>query len=125
MAREQVDPKSAGMGAEVLSSVDVVVKSHDAVREVLLALETVASANGNGSDALDDFRSKAQLARRALETLEAELAALKSNLTAGSAPTTSTTASATAAGNRASAQHVHVHLHLELSQSNGQIRVVQ
>jgi hypothetical protein len=118
MAREQVDPKSAGMGAELLSSVDVVAKSHDAVREVLLSLETVASANGNGSDAMDDFRSKAQLARRALETLAADLSTLKSSLTAGSG-------SPAQAATDGAGQHVHVHLHLELSQANGQLRVSQ
>ncbi len=117
MAKEHVDPKSAGMGAELLSSVDLVVKSHDAVREVLLSLEAAAAASGNPTDLLDDVRAKAQLARRSLETLAADLGTLRSSLAseqgAASAPPV----------NGAAAQHVHVHLHLEVSSPNAQLRV--
>ena len=114
MAQDHLDPKSAGLGADLLSTVDLVAKSHDAVRDVLLALESVALPDGAGG-ALDEFRNKAQVARRALETLESELDSLKGSLTSRSP--------APAAANGGAGSHVHVHLHLELSQSNGQLRL--
>ena len=114
MAQDHLDPKSAGLGADLLSTVDLVTKSHGAVRDVLLALESVTLPDAAGG-ALDEFRNKAQVARRVLETLESELDSLRGSLTSGSP------APGVATGGAAS--HVHVHLHLELSQSNGQLRL--
>jgi hypothetical protein len=86
MSKENVDPKSGGLGADRLSSVDLIVESHRAVREVLLALEKLALPAAANTAALDELRGKAQAARRQLEDADAELDTLRKTLNDSRAP---------------------------------------
>jgi hypothetical protein len=104
MARESIDPKSGGFGSDLLTSVDLVKRSHEAVRELLLALEALTPPVGSPSVAFDALRGKAQAARRRLEDVNVELDSIKEALGSRTAQN----------GSNGGAPHVHVHVHLEL-----------
>jgi hypothetical protein len=98
------DPKASGLGAEALTPVQLMMKSHGALRDVLRALEALAPRSDADRAAFDDFRAKAQAARRVLEDVDAELAAAASN----SAAATQVIPSSNGSGG--SDVHIHVHL---------------
>ncbi len=105
------NPKSAGLGADTANSVDLVIETHKAVRELLLAMESLAPPKGVNPDAFDAFRGKAQVARRRLEDVDADLQSLKN--AAGARPVQ------VQAVNGAVVPQVHVHVHLNMPASNG------
>lgn len=98
------DPKAAGLGAEALSPLELMMKSHAALRDVLRALEALTPRSDADHAAFDEFRSKAQAARRVLEDVDAELASARNNGLGA-------TALATGPSN-GSGSDVHIHVHL-------------
>jgi len=106
------DPKSAGLGGDGGSSVDLMLDTHKAVRELLLALEALSPPAGGVTDAFDSLRSQAQIARRRLEDIDSDLTASK-----GAVAVRSTVTNAGGAG--LVLPELHVHVHLTLPQLNG------
>jgi hypothetical protein len=103
------DPKAGGMGAEAPTSAELMLRSHKALRDVLRALESLPTPAGGGA-AFDDFKSKAQAARRALEDVDADLENAKSV-----GVTASASAPAVVSSNGSgSGKDVHIHLHLSI-----------
>jgi hypothetical protein len=93
--------KPAGLGADVLTSVELVLRGHKAVRELLVALENVKP-----DGALGDIPGRAQTTRREFETVETELARLLTKLKTGSANVIEAPSANGANGN-----HIHLHFH--------------
>jgi hypothetical protein len=101
------DPKAAGMGVDAGSSIDTVIDAHKAVRELLLAMEALPAPAGAPADTFDAFKGQAQVARRRLEDIDADLKAQSS--------VTSVPGVRVAAGNVTGVPDVHIHIHLNLT----------
>ena len=101
------DPKAAGLGGDAGTSADVVMETHKAVRELLLALESLSPPAGVPADTFDAFRGKAQVARRRLEDIDADVRNLKD--------TVSVRVPQTQVISTNGAPEIHIHLHLTVS----------
>lgn len=107
------DPKAGGMGGDGASAADLLIDTHKAVRELLLAMEGMPSVGGSAGEAFDAFRGKAQIARRRLEDIDAELKSQKKNSRAVMQLTSTS-------GGSVPEIHVHLHLTIAAPTTNGQ-----
>jgi hypothetical protein len=107
--QQDENPKSGGMGGDGGTADDLMMSTHAAVRELLTAMEGMSAPAGVSADVFDAFRSRAQVARRRLEDIDADLKVKKDAVV--SSVQVSPAAGAIPA--------VHIHVHLHLSPANG------
>ena len=102
--QQDENPKAGGMGGDAGTSEDLMIETHAAVRELLRAMEGMSPPAGVSSDVFDAFRSKAQITRRRLEDIDADLKVKKDSVVSS--------VQLAPAGATIPAVHIHVHLHL-------------
>jgi len=110
--QQDENPKAGGMGGDGGTSADQVLETHTAVRELLKAMEAMSAPAGVSSDVFDAFRSKAQITRRRIEDIDADLKGKKDSVVSS--------VQVTPAGSMMPAVHIHVHLHLPSPTASGQ-----
>ena len=109
--QQEENPKSGGMGGAGGTSEDLMIETHATVRELLKAMEKMSAPAGVSSDVFEDLRSKAQVTRRQLEDIDADLKVKKDSVVSS--------VQVTPAGAMMPAVHIHVHLHLAPTNGSG------